>query len=211
MLVIFDCDGVLVDSEPLAAQVFSETLLETGIHISAEECLKQFQGRTLPYCFEWLEKQFQQQLPEDFGLHLAQATQIRFDQDLRPVEGIVDVLKWLQQNDVEFCVASNGEHEKIAHSLKITGLDVFFPERFSRCCRRYSREDVAQGKPAPDLFLHAAECIGVPPSFCTVVEDSESGCKAAEAAGMRLLCYAPENKRTHSSSFSSMKNLIALL
>jgi len=211
MLVIFDCDGVLVDSERLAAGVFSDTLGEQGILLSAEQCYTQFHGRTLVYCFEWLERVFKCRLPNDFEQTLSRATRACFQDSLQPVEGVVDILEWLQKRNIECCVASNGEHEKIAHSLEVTGLDRFFPERFASNCRRFSREDVTCGKPSPELFLYAAEIIGVPPAFCTVVEDSAAGFNAAEAAGMRLLCYTSEKEESGRTTFQSMKELKHIL
>lgn len=191
MLVIFDCDGVLVDSEPLAAEVFSLQLATVGLRMSATECHTTFHGRTLAACFEWLEGHYNCQLPADFGEQLAAATREAFAGDLQPVTGVEDVLESLTERAVPFCVASNGEHRKIAHSLAITGLERFFPDSQYPHATRFSREDVASGKPAPDLFLFAAENFGVPARFCTVVEDSATGFAAARAAGMKLIEFQP--------------------
>ena len=192
MLVIFDCDGVLVDSESLASVVFSEVLATKGIAFSPTDCYRQFHGHSMAYCYAWLEENFNVLLPEDFGEQLALATQKRFAMDLKSVQGVGDVLVWLQERNIAFCVASNGAHKKINHSLSVTGLDHFFSDFPANTVRRFSVEDVEHGKPAPDLFLHAADAVGVPPSFCVVVEDSASGFAAAEAAGMRLIKYLPD-------------------
>ena len=191
MLVIFDCDGVLVDSEPLAAQVFSELLSELNIKHSASECYERFHGHSLAHCFRWIEAQFATRLPDDFGEQLAFKTRLKFEQGLRPVVGVERVLESLQERQIPFCVASNGAHAKMHHSLMITGLQRFFSGKNANPERRYSYEDVAEGKPAPDLFIHAAELMGVPAKFCVVVEDSPTGYQAARAAGMRLLKYQP--------------------
>ncbi|WP_185233092.1 HAD family hydrolase [Teredinibacter franksiae] len=191
MLVIFDCDGVLVDSETLAADVFSQCLARQGVRMSAAACYSEFHGHTLPYCFTWIESHFDVSLPENFTEILSTATRERFTLDLLPVAGVEKLLRRLLRRNIPFCVASNGEHKKINHSLAVTGLDKFFPESDKKISR-FSREDVLQGKPAPDLFLHAAEVSGVAPQSCWVIEDSPSGYKAAVSAGMQLVQYVPQ-------------------
>lgn len=180
MLIIFDCDGVLVDSEILASKVFSTCLANVAIKLSPEQCYEQFRGQTLEYCFAWLELRFSQKLPGNFASTLAHETEKTFQLSLKPVEGIVNLLKKLQARSIPFCVASNGSHEKIEHSLRVTSLLHFFRDT------RFSRADVVRGKPAPDLFLFAADSIGVPPEYCVVVEDSEAGLRGALDAGMRV-------------------------
>lgn len=186
MLIIFDCDGVLVDSELLGAQVFSKELEPLDIPMSTEQCHRQFLGRSLAYCFAWLEREYGRALPDDFPSRLEQSTIAAFSRQLRPVPGIKTVLELLDREHVPYCVASNGSHAKIRNSLEVTGLLPHFSNR------RFSVEDVAQGKPAPDLYLYAAESMGVPASFTTVVEDSPAGLEAALAAGMRALMYIPD-------------------
>ncbi len=206
MLIIFDCDGVLVDSETLSAQVFSNALKKVGIDMSPQACLMQFQGWTLPACYQWLEQTFNVALPLAFLDTLAHDTQVAFDEGLKMVSGVERVLQRLNDNGVPFCVASNGSHKKIHHSLSLTGLLPYFAARFSV-------EDVEQGKPAPDLFLHAASCMGVPVSQTIVIEDSQSGWQASESAGMRSLIYAPHGKPAFACAqwFDSMAALPSLL
>ena len=108
MLVIFDCDGVLVDSEVLAAEVFSDVLLENGMSISKQRCLDVFQGQTLDFCFSWLEKEFGQPLPDNFKVILDSATESAFSKNLLAIEGVEQLLQYLQQKSIPFCVASNG-------------------------------------------------------------------------------------------------------
>ncbi|VUD53263.1 6-phosphogluconate phosphatase [Thalassocella blandensis] len=184
MLVIFDCDGVLVDSEELAAQIFSETLQEVGLNLTAEECFTLFKGHTLPACLNKITQELKFDLPDDFKDLLDLRTREGFSKNLQAVKGVQSLLQFLQQHNVNFCVASNGGKQKIDHSLAITGLDAYFSQRFSA-------EDVGQGKPSPELFLYAAEVVGVPPEFCFVIEDSPTGFAAAQAAGMKLLRYLP--------------------
>ncbi len=184
MLLIFDCDGVLVDSEVLAAKVFSASLENFGINLSPEDCYKQFKGHSLDYCLYSLNKRYTQ-VNEHFFRYLQRETEKAFEKDLKPVEGVQSVLSYLKEKDIRFCVASNGEHKKITHSLTVTGLLSYFP------CNRFSRDDVAEGKPAPDLFLCAAEVNEIEPSQCCVIEDSVTGVRAAQAAGMQVWYFNP--------------------
>lgn len=186
--MIFDCDGVLVDSEPLAAAVFSRELARLGLILSAEDCYHLFHGQSLDYCFSWLECHFETTLPEGFGRELMLATEQAFSKDLKAVAGIDLVLEQLEDRHISYCVASNSGHGKIANSMKFTGLDRFFSRAKGNC---FSVDDVSVGKPAPELFLFAAESMGVPAAFATVVEDSLAGITAAQRAGMRLLVHDP--------------------
>lgn len=186
MLIIFDCDGVLVDSESLAADVFAEQLQRVGVALSAAQCLAQFKGLTLSACMALVEQHHRCVLPEDFLSQLKHQTRLRFARDLKPVAGIGAVLSWLDLHGHAKCVASNGGAEKIAHSLTVTGLADSFPNAFSA-------EHVGRGKPAPDLFLHAASSMGFSVEQCVVVEDSAAGVQAALAAGITPLLYLGES------------------
>ncbi len=184
MLVIFDCDGVLVDSEWLGAQVFAQELNKVGLSWSAAECHSLFRGMTLRACFAQVEQVAGTVLPVDFEALLHAATVRAFEEDLQPVPGVVDVLQFLQSRGIAFCVASNGSRAKLKHSLGLVGLAPYFEGR------TFSAQDVNNGKPAPDLFLLAAQTLGVDPAICTVVEDSIVGVTAAKAAGMRPLLFS---------------------
>lgn len=188
MLVIFDCDGVLVDSEHLAAWVFAQTLAAAGIDYTAERCLSEFRGLTLVACMARLHDTYPGVLAQDFLVELERATLSAFEKSLQPVPGVVPVIERLESLDRPLCVASNGGYRKLCHSLEVTGL---WPHFDGRC---FSAEWVAQGKPAPDLFQLAAESMGVPPHFCTVVEDSPTGVKAALAAGMRVVQHVAQTE-----------------
>jgi len=189
MLIIFDCDGVLVDSEVLAAEIFSQELQKIGVSVAPLDCLKQFKGQSLAACFDWVEQTFNIALPDNFHTIIAEATTSGFEDKLEPVAGIADVLRYLSNRPLPFCLASNGSPLKIANSLRVTQLDSFFPLSV-----RFSGEEVASPKPAPDLFNRAAELMGVPNKYCWVVEDSVPGCLAAKRAGMRLIFFNPQNE-----------------
>ncbi|MGD8976370.1 MAG: HAD family phosphatase [Gammaproteobacteria bacterium] len=181
-LVIFDCDGVLVDSEPLANAVLNQHLCDAGLEISLEESTRLFTGLSMTSCIALIEARLGRPVGDRFVSDLRAATDAAFRRALKPVSGVSAVLGRLGQ---PFCVASSGIHTKIRRSLDLTGLRGFFPES-----RIFSAEDVDRGKPAPDLFLHCAERLGSAPGDCVVVEDSRPGVLAARAAGMRVLGYA---------------------
>jgi HAD superfamily hydrolase (TIGR01509 family) len=179
-LVIFDCDGVLVDTEPIAVRLSVELGRELGWALTPDEVLDRFVGRS--------ERSIHALISERLGAEVAETWQTTFrdrhrlalETELMAVRGIVDALA---QIPLPTCVASSGSHEKMRHTLGMTGLY----ERFAG--RIFSATEVAHGKPAPDLFLHAADRMGVAPEGCVVVEDSRYGVAAARAAGMRSLGY----------------------
>lgn len=182
-LVIFDCDGVVVDSELLSATVAAQVLGEHGWHVSVEELMARFVGCTDDFWRAEIGARIPEALEPDWHERHAWRYEQAFDESLRPVPGIDDVLDALEREGVDYCLASNGGHAKIRANLDRTGLLARFTGRI------FSAEDVARGKPAPDLFLHAARSLGVPPARSLVVEDSPPGVAAARAAGMRCLGY----------------------
>ena len=179
--VIFDCDGVLVDSEPLSNLALSEALRGIGLDVSVEEAMATFMGRSWADCVRIVEGRLGRPAPAGFAEAYRARRDRLFRERLLPVPGIEAALDEL---DVEACVASSGEHERIRLALQVTGL----LERFDG--RIFSATEVARGKPAPDLFLHAAGAMGWAPARCAVVEDTALGVEAAVAAGMRALGYA---------------------
>lgn len=207
MLIIFDCDGVLVDSESLAAQVFARELARVGIGLDARECELRFRGHTMEYCRGLLDRDFPGRLPADFLATLALATRDAFHENLLPVSGVEAVLQWLQREGHAFCVASNGALSKIQHSLTVTGLMTHFA---TRC---YSAEAVRAGKPEPDLFLHAAKSMGFEPAQTLVVEDSAAGVSAALRAGMKVCVFgaAPAADESRVYRFTHMAQLSGIL
>ncbi|MBX3118924.1 MAG: HAD family hydrolase [Fimbriimonadaceae bacterium] len=179
-LVIFDCDGVLVDSEPIANRVFAELIRENGWPITLEETIQRFVGRSLPSCITEIEAHLGRQLPAEFGEQYHDRVCQAFVTELRAVHGVREAILSL---DCSFCVASSSGHVKLRHTLNTVGLLPLFEGRI------FSSEDVVHGKPAPDLFLYAAQRMGFEPESCVVVEDSEAGVQAGIAAGMRVLAY----------------------
>lgn len=179
-LVIFDCDGVLVDSERLAVRVEAQLLATLGWPLTEHEILERFVGRSDAHMLAGIEAALGREVPEWPGLY-REALSKAFHAELAPVEGIADALDALT---LPTCVASSGSVEKVRLTLGLTGL----LDRFDG--RIFSATQVAAGKPAPDLFLHAAARMGAPPATCVVVEDSVAGVEAARRAGMRCLGYA---------------------
>ena len=180
-LVIFDNDGVLVDSERLANGVLSRLLTECGLEMSEEECIERFMGGSIGRVRREAERLLERPLPGEFEDDYHRAVLDGFRTSLRPVPGIEQALSALT---IATCVASSGTHERIRLALEVTGLLPLFDGRV------FSADDVARGKPHPDLFEHAASVMGVAPAGCVVVEDSPLGVAAARAAGMRVVGYA---------------------
>lgn len=178
-LVIFDCDGVLIDSEPLAVRADLECLAEYGIDVSAEEILDRYIGVTLAAMLSDLETRHARKLPDFANRHRERLRRL-FEADLRAIPGVTPVLDSLA---CPSCVASSGTPERLRHALSLVGLfDRFHPNIFSAT-------DVARGKPAPDLFHYAADRMGAGPQRCVVIEDSVPGIAAAVAAGMTAIGF----------------------
>jgi HAD superfamily hydrolase (TIGR01509 family) len=184
VLVIFDCDGVLVDSEPLANASFSAALRAVGLDWTIEETMRRLMGRSLKSCVEICEAELGRKLPDDFVEKMQEKTYQSFrDAPLKPTPGVKDAVLALQKAGLDTCVASSGSVEKMQFTLGLTGLwDLFGGHVFSS-------SQVPRGKPFPDLFLHAAIEMNVQPFDCVVVEDSVPGVQAARSAGMRILGY----------------------
>jgi HAD superfamily hydrolase (TIGR01509 family) len=180
-LVIFDCDGVLVDSERLAVKVDVRVLSELGWSLTEAEVVERFVGRSDSDTKAAIEAHLGRRLPAGWDERYRRLCEEAFEDALAPVEGVLEALDRIT---LPSCVASSGTHEHLRYTLGSTGLY----ERFAG--RIFSAEDVARGKPFPDLFLHAAERMGFQPAACVVVEDSRSGVEAARAAGMRVLAFA---------------------
>ncbi len=183
-LVVFDNDGVLVDSESLANRVLARLLSELWRPTSFEECVESYLGGTIERVRELVEARSGRRLPADFEARYHRDLFAAFDAGLRAVPGAGAVLDRLEESAIPFCVASSGSHERIERALRLTGLW----DRFAG--RVFSASDVARGKPAPDLFVHAAARMGVAPAETVVVEDSPLGVEAARAAGMAVIGFA---------------------
>ncbi len=181
--VIFDCDGVLVDTELISNTVLAGLLTDAGCPTSLELCLRDYRGRSLTSVMELAAARHGASLPGDIPERYYDAVEARFARELEPIAGVVAALDAI---DLPMCVASSGPHRKMAVTLRATGLW----ERFEG--RIFSATEVAHGKPAPDLFLHAARRMGFDPASTAVVEDSVPGVQAARAAGMRVLAFAAD-------------------
>ncbi len=190
-LVIFDCDGVLVDSELIANREFARALTEIGIATTLEQSMERFVGRSMKSCYDEIEARLGRTLPADFAQRLDLATFEALKRDLLAVEGIEAVLDALDAIALPYCVASSGSHEKMQITLGKTGLLARFGANGER--RIFSSSEVARGKPFPDLFLYAAQQCKVPAQDCVVIEDSVPGVQAGLAAGMRVLGHAAEH------------------
>ena len=183
-LVIFDNDGVLVDSEPISNQLLAAYLTELGHPTTYEDSLRDYMGAAMHRVHDLVQERTGQQLPADFDDVFHSRVFAAFARELKPVTGAVDVLEKLTADEVPYCVASSGSHERIRVGHRTTGLDRWFDDG-----RIFSSQDVGRGKPAPDLFLYAAERMGVDPERCVVVEDSPLGVQAAVAARMDVLGF----------------------
>ena len=176
-LIIFDCDGVLVDSEDLANTVTAEMLASYGHQISSEELIRRFKGMKFKAYVDILENETGIALPETFETDVREAMAEVFKKHVKPVEGALKIIKSLK---IPFCVASNGPKNKTKENLKTTNL---YPHFIGKI---FSAYEVKSWKPDPGLFLAAANHFGVSPQNCIVIEDSLSGVKAAIAAGMTV-------------------------
>ncbi len=185
-LVVFDCDGVLVDSEPIANRVMAEAITGLGWPLSTADCIARFKGHHFDSVVAVVEDRLGRPVPAGWLPNIRAATAAAFERELEPVPGVVAVLDAVAAGGLASCVASQGPLEKMAVSLGVTGLRARFEGRI------FSAYQVARGKPHPDLFLFAAEAMGVAPGSCVVIEDSPLGVTAARAAGMAVLGFAPE-------------------
>jgi HAD superfamily hydrolase (TIGR01509 family) len=183
-LVIFDCDGVLVDTEAVSNAVVSAALARHGYRISVDDCRLRFVGRTIESVQAEVEAESGRALGADWPARVRNETEAAFDRGVRPIPGVEAVIKAVAAAGLPYCVASSGKFSKMRKTLGYAGLLQYFEDIL------YSAEQVQRGKPAPDLFLFAAERMGAAPATCIVIEDSVPGALAGLAAGMRVLAYA---------------------
>lgn len=184
-LVIFDNDGVLVDSEPLAREVLGDVLAGYGVPLG-DRWWADFTGHTMAEARRIAEDRRGGPLPAAFERDYHARLLALFTARLRPTPGIPELLDALDAAGVRYAVASNGARARLLHALEVAGLR----PRFAGLT--FSVDDVVAGKPAPDLFRHAASIAGVPPAACVVVEDGSQGVAAARAAGMRVIGFAAD-------------------
>ena len=205
-LVIFDCDGVLVDSERLAVRVEAEIVTGLGWTLTESDIVERFVGRSAAYMHQEIERHLGRSIDWDSEFE----TRYRevFEAELVPVPGVIDALLEIT---LPTCIASSGSHDRMRFTLGKTGL----LDRFRG--RIFSVDDVERGKPAPDIFLHAAKSMGASPERCAVVEDSVSGVNAGLAAGMRVFGFSGGVSKAESLSigkavvFDDMAKLPSLL
>jgi HAD superfamily hydrolase (TIGR01509 family) len=187
-LIIFDCDGTLVDTERVGNQVIVESLQNMGHAITLDEALAAFAGRKMADTLKLIEERLGAPLPPAFLDRLREDMAVAFEERLETMPGVPDVLDFLQAAHVPRCVASNGPHEKMEISLGVTGLLPYFGQSV------FSAYECKSWKPDPGLFFFAAEKMGYPPSACAVVEDSAFGVRGGIAAGMTVFGYAPRHE-----------------
>ena len=185
--VIFDCDGVLVDSEWLASRVEGELLRELGVELTVEQVHELFLGKTVSGVLDIVAARRGAPLPSEFTYNWAFATARTFVRELQPIPFVRGVVERLRDAGHRLAVASQSPLARVRLSLEVTGLAEFFGDHL------YVTTMVARPKPAPDVYLLAASRLGAAPGDCLVIEDSPAGAAAARAAGMQALGYAPGN------------------
>jgi HAD superfamily hydrolase (TIGR01509 family) len=210
-LVIFDCDGVLVDSESISNSVLGEMLTEQGLPTTLTQSRAEYQGMLLDDILARAEQKLGRPFPDGWlGEYESRRDEV-FVAELRAIDGARELVESILARGVPVCVASQGSLEKTNRSLALTGLDRLFPPH-----ARFSAHLVARGKPHPDLFLHAAATMEVDSARCVVVEDTPSGVTAAVRAGMPVFGYAADSdrdalERAGARTFDSMNELPAML
>lgn len=206
--IIFDCDGTLVDSEAITNGVIAEMAGELGIAMTGKEASNTFGGKTLDEVLYKMKELSGKSLPDDWLPRLIQKVNISWEEKLRPVDGVLEILKNIR---IPVCVASNGEPTHVRNSLRLTKLYDFFDENI------FTASEVKAPKPEPDLFLYAAEKMGFEPNECVVIEDSVTGVKAAVNANIEVygiinsLFSENELRNAGAIPFKNMHELPALL
>ncbi|MFT5261997.1 MAG: HAD superfamily hydrolase (TIGR01509 family) [Polaribacter sp.] len=209
-LIIFDCDGVLVDSEKISSQVIAEEISKLGIPMETMEAQNLFTGGSLADVGKYIEAKLGEPIPYDFEAVYRKRSFELFEEFLEPISGIEEVLKAISEKPLKRCVASNGPLQKMLFNLKLTKLLPYFEGHL------FSAYEVNRWKPDPFLFLHAAKEMKVLPEHCLVIEDSTHGVEAAVAAGIPVLGFAPDHdgadlKAAGARVFSDMNELPNLI
>ena len=205
--ILFDCDGTLVDSENITNRVVANMAGELGISMTLREAQIKFGGKTLDAVIYGMKEMSGKDIPADWLPRLVKEVSKAYETDLQPMEGIK---KLLDSIDIPICVASNGEPRHVKGSLMLTGLKGYFNENV------FTASEVNRPKPAPDLFLHAAQKMGFKPKDCVVIEDSIPGVTAAVNANIKVyglvkLCSAEELESAGAIPFKTMNELSELL
>lgn len=205
--IIFDCDGVLVDSEVISNQILSDMANENGAHIDLKYAMTHFKGNSFRSCLNLIEELVGSSLPQTFEVEFRKRTFDAFKKEIQPIEGIENVL---QQLRIPFCVASSGPENKIRLNLELTGLSNFFNDNVFSCF------EIQKWKPEPDIFIHAAQTMGFKPEECVVIEDSLLGVEAANRGGFDVFGftahdYKDQLKDKATLVFNSMDKLLDLI
>ncbi|TCK68514.1 HAD superfamily hydrolase (TIGR01509 family) [Winogradskyella wandonensis] len=205
--IIFDCDGVLVDSEPIGNQVLVDMANEVGASIDLDYAYQYFKGNSIYDCVRHISSITNKHLSDDFVTEYRKRTYEAFKMSIKPIEGIKEVLEGIE---IPFCVASSGPETKIKLNLSLTGLLHYFEDKIFSC---YT---IQKWKPEPDVFLFAAEAMGFSPKDCLVIEDSLTGIQAAKNGGFDVLAftahdYKDELSKITDNTFDNMLNLPLLL
>lgn len=183
-LIIFDCDGVLVDSEAVANPLLRDALAEHGLEMTLKQVIETYVGRSMPAVVSISEELLGRKLPDDFLDQLQVKTFTAFEEKLNAVPGVEALIMALNERGTEICVASSGSFEKMDFTLGLTNLRHYFADHI------FNSSQVARGKPYPDLYLYAADQMGFEPAKCLVIEDSVPGVQGAVAAGMEVIAYS---------------------
>jgi len=186
-LVLFDCDGVLVDSEPISNPIFTRQLDEAGVEVSLAGMQTRYVGMAMPDIRRAVQSEFGVELDDAWHDRYRTLCDEAFARDLKAIPHVEGVIEALRQAGTSYCVASSGPIEKMQTTLGITNLLPFFED-----CM-FTGWDVPRSKPFPDLFLAAAAAYDTPPKQCVVIEDSAAGVRAGVAAGMPVLGFVPDN------------------
>ena len=209
-LIIFDCDGVLVDSEPLSNRIFTDKINGLGLNLSYEESEKLFTGRSDKDCLDIVSGKLGYPVPIEFMSDFNKEVLVTIETQLTAVKHVEKVLKSLCDSSIPICVGSNAPVDKVRKSLNVTNLLSFFKDNI------FTVQDVKHGKPYPDIYLYAAEKMGIDPEYCAVIEDSVYGVRAGIAAGMTVYGYCERSgkksiKKEGAIVFDNMQKLIELL
>ena len=210
-LVIFDCDGVLVDSETISNAVLARALTAEGLPTTLPQSRRDYQGLLLAEIDSRAQAKLGRPLAKDWIERYERDRTIAFRRELRAVPGVAEAIQQIKEAGPAVCVASQGKLEKTRLSLQLTKLDPLFVDE-----ALFSAYSVPRGKPHPDLFLHAAQAMAAEPSRCAVVEDTLSGVTAAVAAGMRVVGYAADSdaavlRAAGAEVFEAMEELPGML
>jgi len=205
--IIFDCDGVLIDSESIAIGVLVDMANYLGANMDFKESIIGLKGKALNFCMALISKKIGKPLPVNFESDYRINTFEAFREKIQPIKGIKDVVEHIK---IPFCVASSGPENKIRLNLEITGLLPFFEGNIFSC---YA---IQKWKPEPDIFLWAAETMGFKPNECLVVEDSISGVRAAKAGGFDVFGYTEHDYNNElamnaTKTFNKMSDLLDMI